>query len=29
VQWPLAGALPQLAAKDAAATLLTEAEVYA
>lgn len=29
VQWPLAGALPQLAAKDAAAPLLTEAEVYA
>jgi dTDP-4-dehydrorhamnose 3,5-epimerase len=29
VQWPLAGALPQLAAKDAAAPLLTDAEAYA
>ena len=29
VQWPLAGALPQLAAKDAAAPSLTDAEVYA
>lgn len=29
VQWPLAGALPQLAAKDAAAPLLAEAEVFA
>jgi dTDP-4-dehydrorhamnose 3,5-epimerase len=29
VQWPLAGALPKLAAKDAAAPLLADAEVYA
>jgi len=29
VQWPLAGALPQLATKDATAPLLADAEVYA
>lgn len=29
VQWPLAGAVPQLAAKDAAAPLLADTEVYA
>jgi dTDP-4-dehydrorhamnose 3,5-epimerase len=28
VQWPLAGAVPQLAAKDTAAPLLANAEVY-